>query len=307
MKWLLLGAVALPVLALVGVIVVLQLQKRNRALRQRLTRFGARDQAPAPEVSLVLVRPQDRRKRSPAEHLFSLIGFDPARRDQYRLPWYVVLIGAVLAGRVAVLLASGLVGPFAWAVLPLVAIPGSRAYYGRADGKRRALLLTQFPDALALIVRAVRVGIPVPESLRAVAREAQEPTRGEFDRLQHQIAIGTPLETALRGMAQRNALPEYGFFAAALSLQAQTGGGLTATLETLADIIRRRIAMKERGHALSSEARTSAMVLGALPVVTGGLLYLISPQYMVLLFTDPTGNMILGGAGRCCRCRSAWA
>ncbi len=81
-------------------------------------------------------------------------------------------------------------------------------------------------------------------------------------------------------MTQRNTLPEYGFFAAALSLQAQTGGGLTATLETLADIIRRRVAMKERGHALSSEARTSSMVLGALPVAVGGMLYIVAPQYI---------------------------
>jgi tight adherence protein B len=230
------------------------------------------------------------------QRIAALIRFDPALRDQYRLPWYGVLGLALLAGRVAVLLASGVLGSLAWLLLPVVTLVGSRGYYAWADDRRRGLMLSQFPDALALIVRAVRVGIPVPEAMRAVAREAPEPTRAAFDRLHKQIAIGSPLEIAVQDMARRNALPEYGFFAAALSLQAQTGGGLTETLETLADIIRRRIAMKERGHALSSEARTSSLVLAALPVATCGLMYATSPAYISLLFTSAAGNKLLGAA-----------
>jgi len=194
------------------------------------------------------------------------------------------------------MLAIGIFGPVAWLIMPLASIIGCRSYYAMANGKRRGLLLEQFPDALALIVRAVRVGIPVAESLRAVAREAPAPTNGEFDRLHQALAIGAPLETALRDMAMRNQLAEYSFFAAALALQAQTGGGLTDTLEGLADIIRRRIAMKARGYALSSEARTSSLVLGALPLVVGSAIWLISPDYIGLLFTDPLGRTLLGGA-----------
>jgi tight adherence protein B len=294
-KFLLLAALLVPAIALVGAVIVLRLQRQQQALQRRMAAVSGKTR-PKIAAAPVLVRPQATEKKTPAEQLGSLIGFDPARRDQYALPWYAVFIGAVIVGRLVVLVAASILGSWTWLVLPIVAVVGSRAYYASADGKRRALLLSQFPDALSLIVRAVRVGIPVTESMRAVSREALEPTRGEFDRLQHQIAIGTPLETALRGLARRNMLPEYGFFAAALSLQAQTGGGLTETLETLADIIRRRIAMKERGHALSSEARTSAMVLGGLPVVAGGLMYFISPDYIGLLFSDHTGNMILGGA-----------
>jgi tight adherence protein B len=295
-RGLLLAAALLPILAVAGVLIVIRLQRREQALQRRVASFSVRGQPRRSVAAPLLVRPRVEQKKTAAEHLASLIRFDPARRDQYAVPWYVVLVGALILGRVVVLLASGIVGPAAWVALPITAIFGSRFYYARADGKRRDSLLIQFPDALSLIVRAVRVGIPVSESLRAVAREAQEPTRGEFDRLQHQIAIGTPLETALRGMARRNDLPEYGFFAAALALQAQTGGGLTETLEILADIIRRRIAMKERGHALSSEARTSSLVLGALPLVTGVMLYFVSPNYIGLLFADTAGNMILGTA-----------
>jgi tight adherence protein B len=293
-KWLLLPAALLPIVAVIAVIVLMRLQRRDQALQRRITKFSAKGLARPSAVASLLVRAHAEQKKSPAERLASLIGLDLRRRDQYRLPWFAVLGGALLAGRVTVFLASGIAGWCAWLLLPIVVFGGSRLYYARADGKRRNQLFTQFPDALALIVRAVRVGIPVPEALRAVAREATEPTRGEFDRLQHQIAIGTPIETALREMALRNNLPEYGFFAAALALQAQTGGGLTETLETLAEIIRRRLVMKERGHALSAEARTSSLVLGSMPVLTGGLIYFVSPDYMELLFTDKTGNMILG-------------
>ena len=295
LRWPLIAAALFPIVMAVSVLVLLRLQRQDKALKQRVS--GVRETAPrrATASSTLLVR-RELQKPSFAVRLALLIGYNPTFSAQYKLPWYVVLGGAALAGRVAVLFASGVVGVWAWLLLPVVAIAGSRAYFGGANRKRRDQLLLQFPDALALIVRAVRVGIPVPESLRAVAREAPEPTKSEFDRLQSQIAMGIPLEASLRELALRNSLPEYGFFAAVLALQAQTGGALTGTLDTLADIIRRRLAMKERGHALSSEARTSSYVLGALPFGTVGMLYLSSPGYIGPLFTEPTGHMLLGVA-----------
>ncbi len=108
-----------------------------------------------------------------------------------------------------------------------------------------------------MIVRSVRVGIPVTEGIRTVAREAPRPTAQEFSLLADQIRIGMPIEEALRELATRNQLPEYRFFATALALQNQTGGGLAETLENLGDVIRKRVALKGRAHALASEARTS--------------------------------------------------
>jgi tight adherence protein B len=147
-----------------------------------------------------------------------------------------------------------------------------------------------------MIVRSIRVGIPVLEAVRAVSREIPAPTGTEFGRLMNQVAIGASLEDAVTGLARRGGLPEYRFFATALSLQNQTGGTLSETLENLADVIRKRAALRAKGHAMTSEARSSAMILAALPVFTGGLLYLLNPPYIMLLFTDPSGQSMFTSA-----------
>lgn len=230
------------------------------------------------------------------ESLTGAFGFSMARRDHYTMPWWIVLGIAAVTARIAVAMGSGMFGSLAWVLMPVVTVAVSRAFFKSMAAKRVDKLRAQLPDALGLIVRAVRVGIPVTEALRAVGRESQPPTAGEFDRLANEIAIGAPLESALRQMAARNDLPEYGFFAAALGLQAQTGGGLAETLELLADVTRKRVAMKARGHALSAEARTSSMILGGLPIVSGTALYFINPDYMGILFFEESGRMVLGGA-----------
>jgi tight adherence protein B len=144
-----------------------------------------------------------------------------------------------------------------------------------------------------MVVRCVRVGVPVPEAIRVVAREAAEPTRAEFGRLSDDIAIGTALDTALHASATRTGLPEYRFFAAALTLQAQAGGGLSESLEMLADIIRKRVALRARGYALTSEGRTSTLVLCAMPFLIVAMLFVLNPAYIMVLFTTPTGHMML--------------
>ena len=104
------------------------------------------------------------------------------------------------------------------------------------------------------------------------------------------------MAAALRSRAQRTGVPEYRFFATALSLQAQTGGGLTETLENLSDLIRKRISLRARGYALASEARTSSMVLTCLPFITALAMYLLSPGYIRPLFTEKLGQDMIGVA-----------
>jgi tight adherence protein B len=225
--------------------------------------------------------------------LARLLRYDPGHRAIYPLRPPVVLMLATVPSMVFAYVVVSFVGPIGWVAAPAMCLLLCRGFYGWFDDRLVATLFRQFPDALAMIVRAVRVGLPMIEAIRVVARENPEPTAREFAGLVAQIAIGVPLDDALREMAERNRLPEYRFFATALSLQSQTGGGLTETLENLADTIRKRVAAKMRGHALAAEARMSSYILGALPLVTGAMLSMVNPDYMAVLFTDTSGRTLL--------------
>ncbi len=223
-------------------------------------------------------------------------GFDAGNLGRYPLPWWLVLMVALVLAWIGAEIAADVLGRLGLLSLPLLWLGVTRAWFGRTDGRRRRQLLVQMPDALAMIVRAVRVGIPVAEAVRAVAQEAQPPTSTEFAALAGEIVIGVTLEDGLRALARRTGLSEYNFFATAVSVQSQTGGGLTEVMENLADVIRRRIALQARGYALSSEARSSAVILAIMPEATGLMLWFINPGYMSSMFHEPTGHTLLGVA-----------
>ena len=224
-------------------------------------------------------------------------GYKPQRSRHYPLSWWVVLPATLILARwLFAALVMSLLGEVGWAVVPLAWIWMSRFFFAYFDNRRTNRLYKQFPDALAMITRAVRVGIPVTESIRTVARESVAPTTEEFQILSDQLTIGVPLEDGLRELSERNSLPEYQFFATALSLQAQTGGGLSETLDNLADVIRKRVALRARAYALASEARTSIIILASLPVVAGGALAVLNPTYIDVLFFDPSGRKVLAMA-----------
>lgn len=207
--------------------------------------------------------------------------------------WLILLLALPLARLLAGVLALLLGGVALWAT-PLLWVFVSRFAFGVLRERRQARLFRQFPDALGMVVRAVRVGIPVTEAMRQVARDAQRPTADEFRRIADRLAVGLPLDEALAETAGRNGLAEYRFFATALSLQAATGGAVSETLENLAEVIRKRVGLRARAIALASEARASAAILIALPLVTMAALALTSPDYLgELLHTEP-GQRILG-------------
>ncbi len=223
-----------------------------------------------------------------------LFGFDPVSPDRYPLRWWIVVAIAFAVGVATHSLAADIVAdPLALVAIPVVWIGLSRGFFGWFDRRRREKLLAQFPDALAMIVRSVRVGIPVQEAIRTVAREAPQPTGPEFARLVEQASVGVSQEEAMNDMARRAGLPEYRFFATAIALQNQTGGALSEMLENLADVIRKRSALKAKALAMTSEAKTTAAVLAALPLVMGGLLWMMNPAYIALLFNDDTGHTLL--------------
>ena len=162
-------------------------------------------------------------------------------------------------------------------------------------GKRRLAEFNHlFPDAIDLMVRGLRSGLPVTECIKAVGRELPDPVGGEFRRITDEIKFGSKTAEALWATAHRLDIPEFKFFVVSLSVQQETGGNLAETLANLSDILRRRKQMRLKIKAMSSEAKASAMILGSLPFVMFCIIYAINPDYEAVLFTDPRGRLILG-------------
>ena len=160
----------------------------------------------------------------------------------------------------------------------------------RADRQFAELL----PDAIDMVVRVVRAGLPVGVALRTVGEEAELPLSAVFVKIADQADIGRPLDQALATTSDAVGNPDFRFFAVAVALQQATGGNLTATLETLSEIIRKRRAVRMKAGAATAEVRISGLVLGAIPFVVTGALLIVAPTYLAPLFADRRGNIILG-------------
>jgi tight adherence protein B len=268
-------------------------QKRER-LRLRFASISPRTETVATTVPLMRADPLAR--QGFLQQLAGLFGIDFARTELYPVKWWAVLVAALLITRLVTFLLGVVFGDYVILLIPPLWVVISRSLFGWWERKRRQQLLDQFPDALSMIVRAVRVGLPVAEAIRIVALKSPEPIGTEFTRVAGEINVGMPMDEALKQMSSRTGVAEYRFFATALALQAQTGGGLSETLDNLGDVIRRRIALQARGYALASEARTSTYVLGGLPFFTLLMLYFANPDYISPLFVDPLGHKLLGVA-----------
>jgi tight adherence protein B len=162
----------------------------------------------------------------------------------------------------------------------------------RADRQFAELL----PDAIDMVVRVVRAGLPVGVAMRTVGQEAEPPLSTVFVKIADQTDIGLPLDQALATTSDAVGNPDFRFFAVAVALQQATGGNLTVTLEALGQIIRKRRAVRLKAGAATAEVRISGIVLGAIPFVVTGLLLMVAPDYLAPLFADPRGNIILGMA-----------
>jgi tight adherence protein B len=230
------------------------------------------------------------------QRVAGLFGFDLARAKYYTVNPWIILIGSLIGAQALSWALSLALGDYSLLLLPAIWAALSNMAVAVIEGKRRALILGQFPDALAMIVRSVRVGVPVSEAVRIIAREAPAPTAAEFARVEAEVLIGMRLDESLRAMAVRTGVSEYNFFATTLSLQAQTGGALSETLEGLADVVRKRLALKAKGEAMAAQAKTSAIVLGVMPFVSGGGMYFLNPDYIEILFYDSIGKKMLGVA-----------
>ena len=280
---------------LLSFIMIRRLVGRRRQLQQRMAKTLGHHQGGA--VSVEMFTPMRVSvavaKKSLTDRLAGLLGADPARAELYPVKWWLVPLIALFPAWLGAQLVAFLLGPVGMTALPLDTWIITVQFFKFCHNKRLTALFKQFPDALAMIVRSVRVGIPVTEAIRSVSKQIAEPTATVFARLSADVAIGTPLDEALRAMAEQHKVAEYRFFATALSLQSQTGGGISETLDNLADVIRKRVAARARGKALAAEARASATALAILPLLAMLALWLMNPSYIAVLFFDPTGNKIL--------------
>ncbi|MBL8548693.1 MAG: type II secretion system F family protein [Hyphomonadaceae bacterium] len=160
-------------------------------------------------------------------------------------------------------------------------------------GARQKKFTNQLADGIDIIVRGVKSGLPLNQCLRMIAAESPQPLRQEFANLVDANAMGVPLEQSLTRMHERMPLPEVNFFGIVLMIQQRTGGNLSEALANLSSVLRSRKLMRAKIQALSSEAKTSAGIIGSLPFFVVGIVYLIQPDYMTLLFVTPVGNIIL--------------
>lgn len=166
---------------------------------------------------------------------------------------------------------------------------------GWAIKKRIKNFVTRLPDAMDLLVRGLRSGLPVTETLGVVAREVPGPVGVEFKLVTDRIKVGRTMEEALQETADRLNLPEFNFFCITLAIQRETGGNLAETLSNLSDVLRKRAQMKLKISAMSSESKASAYIVGALPFIVFVLIYTINPEYTTKFFTDE--RLIATGLG----------
>jgi tight adherence protein B len=156
--------------------------------------------------------------------------------------------------------------------------------------------IAEFPNAIDIIVRGVKAGLPLGDCLRIIANEAAEPVRGEFRVITETQAMGLSLGEAVDKLAQRVPITEANFFAIVINIQSKAGGNLSEALGNLSRVLRERKKMKGKIGAMSMEAKASAAIIGAVPFVVVGLLYASSPTYVSLLWTTHHGMIVTGGA-----------
>lgn len=213
----------------------------------------------------------------------------------WTLGQYALACGGLFGGTLLFLLGGGAPLLLALMVGLFVGIGLPHAVVGIFINKRVAAFTARFPDAIDLLVRGLRSGLPVSESLGVVGRELPDPVGSEFRTVADKIRIGRTMEAALHEMAQRMNTPEFQFFVITLSIQRETGGNLAETLSNLGEVLRKRAQMKLKIKAMSSESKASAYIVGCLPFAVFGLVWMANAEYLMPFFEDR--RLMIAGTG----------
>ena len=299
----------LLIVGLIAVIWQTLFQKDERRLRRRLERLqsGPRSARAGKSEQATLAETVRRNKRDSSiagidvliKRLLPNLGVLRLRLARSGWPlkvgdFLLICLGLGAAATIALTIAldfsfwiNACVGVVAGVGLPNVILQ-------RRTARRIKKFTTLLPDALDLIVRGIRSGLPATEALKTIAEEIQDPVGTEFRLVTDQMKIGVPMDEAMWASARRLTIPEFNFLVISLSIQQETGGNLAEILEKLSDMVRRREQMRLKVRAMSSEARASAMIIGALPFIMAGVISFVNPGYMNTLFTDPRGWVMIG-------------
>jgi tight adherence protein B len=214
----------------------------------------------------------------------------------WTLSQYVMASVGLAVGMIVLLFFKGLPILLALTVGLLIGVALPHMVISKLIKRRVQKFTSKFPDAIELIVRGLRSGLPISETIGIVADELPEPVNVEFRSVSDKMRIGRTLDAALQDTAARLGTPEFQFFVISLAIQRETGGNLAETLSNLAEVLRKRSQMKLKIRAMSSESKASAYIIGALPFIVFGLIWWINGSYMQTFFTDER-LMIAGGVG----------
>jgi len=250
--------------------------KKALSARRKTTRPKGENMT---KMEILAIRLEKTGKRWPLSYFFYAAG-----------GLFVVIAGLLLL-KGAPLLLCLFVGLLVGAGLPHFAV-------GFLLNRRVAKFTASFPDAIELLVRGLRSGLPVTETIGVVAKEIGGPVGEEFQKVVDRIKIGQTMEDALQESAKRMETPEFKFFCITLAIQRETGGNLAETLSNLADVLRKRGQMKLKIKAMSSESKASAYIVGSLPFIVFGLVYSVNPNYLAGFFYEE--RLIIAGLGGLC-------
>ncbi len=187
-----------------------------------------------------------------------------------KMPLYAVLVAAIVGG----------LGFPRWLV-------------GFIRKRRMKKFIAEFANAIDVIVRGIKAGLPINDCIAIIAKEAEEPVKSEFQIIIESQQMGMPLGQAVQRLYENVPLAETNFFAIVITIHQSVGGNLSEALSNLSNVLRDRKKMSAKIVAMSTEAKASGMIIGSLPIVVGFLVYITTPDYIMTLFTHPTGNLVL--------------
>ncbi len=305
MAMLLVGGAVFLFACLVGAIIMLS--RSRRRVHDRITRMQA---GPGKHKKIDLAKKAKemrlRKSETRSDQIASNLLPNPTKmRDQLArtgtgMTLGTYLLGSILAGLLTFIFMHTFAG---LAMVPAIAagVAGGVIlpwlYVKRVVSRRIRKFVKQLPDALELMVRGVKAGLPVTESFQLVGSEMDSPIADEFTSISDAVKLGQNLDVALWDTEKRLPIPEWRFFIVSLAIQRETGGNLAETLSNLADVLRKRQQIRLKVKAFSSEARAGAWILGALPFVMFGIIYTLNRPYVMQLFEDSRGIFLIGAAG----------